>query len=392
MPPTRLYELLHRYHSGNASEQETDELMQLIHQSQDDEELARDLKIIWEGLTMEDPIFAKSDFERMLGNIIPSHKEQSSKIIHFQWLRYVAAAVIILIGFGTYRYFNQNLAETKPVASKLPAVITPGGNRARLTLADGSTIFLDSSSEGLIAQQGLTKISKIADGKLAYDSKTSKQSTDIQQTNTISTPNGGQYQVVLPDGSTVWLNAASSIQFPTQFAANERRVVITGEVYFDVKKDATKPFRVQFGKSEVEVLGTSFNIMAYANEATTQTTLIEGAVKLKNGHENKKLTPGQQGTIQQNGAVEIQTVDTEEVIAWKEGLFYFKDADMTTVMKQVARWYDIEVQFENKSAGKIKKQFTGKVARNVKIEELLDMLHYAGVDYRIAGRKVTIIN
>jgi transmembrane sensor len=297
-----------------------------------------------------------------------------------------------LAGIGTYRYFVQKSSATNPIATKAPTIITPGGNKARLTLADGSTIVLDSTSKGVIAQQGVTRVSKTIEGKLEYIAQEKSHQLTNQQFNTITTPNGGQYQVVLPDGSTVWLNAASSIQFPTQFSANERRVVITGEVYFDVKKDATKPFRVKFGNTEVEVLGTSFNIMAYTNEAATQTTLIEGAVKLKNGKENRKLTPGQQGTIQDNGSVTIQSVDTEEVTAWKQGLFYFREADVATVMKQVARWYDIEVQFEKGSSGKAQKQFTGKVARNVKIEELLDMLHYAGVEYRIADRKVTIIN
>lgn len=191
----------------------------------------------------------------------------------------------------------------------------------------------------------------------------------------------------MPDGSKVWLNASSSIRFPAFFDRNERKVEITGEVYFEVTKDKSKPFKVLFGDSEVEVLGTSFNIMAYEDESLSKTTLVEGSVKLKNSKENKQLSPGEQASINSGGHIVAGIVDVDEAIAWKSGLFYFRDAGIEEVMRQASRWYDIDIKYN----GKIPvRQFTGKVSRNVNISELLNMLRYAGVNCRIEDNKVVV--
>lgn len=386
----RLYELLHRYHHGSSSAHEIDELMRLINESRNDEALSEALRAIWEELKTEDPIFSQSDFNRILNGIVQPDSYNLTEPVPlrtFPWIRYAAAAVLLLVGIATFWKLNHQDISTDPLVIQTPTSISPGGNKATLTLSDGSSILLDSAKTGILAQEGPTDILKTNDGQLKYDTKNVTNSLPESQINTLTTPKGGQYRIVLPDGSQAWLNAASSIRFPARFAPYERAVSITGEVYFEVKKDAHRPFKVRFLDSEIEVLGTSFNVMAYPDETTPQTTLVEGSVRIRNQKEEKKLRPGQQAFLHTNGQLDIKSVDTEEITAWKKGLFYFTEADIPAVMKQIGRWYDIEVSYEGKLPDK---QFTGKVSRTIQISALLDMLHYAGVNYRIEGRKVTI--
>jgi transmembrane sensor len=222
---------------------------------------------------------------------------------------------------------------------------------------------------------------------LVYNSTKTDQALSLNQINMLSTPKGGQYQIILPDGSKVWLNSSSSIKYPATFAENERKVEVTGEVYFEVTKDKSKPFRVIFDETEVEVLGTSFNVMAYKDDTTSRTTLVEGAVSLTNKHSNKRLKPGQQASVSSSGNITTQVVDIEEAIAWKKGLFYFRNANIQQIMKKAARWYDIEIRYEGAVPVR---QFTGKVSMDVNISELLQMLNYAGVKCRMEDKKIII--
>jgi ferric-dicitrate binding protein FerR (iron transport regulator) len=217
--------------------------------------------------------------------------------------------------------------------------------------------------------------------------------------NTLSTPAGGQFQIKLPDGSRVWLNAASSITYPTAFTGNDRRVSITGEGYFEVTKDARKPFKVtilsaageQQRSTEIEVLGTHFNINAYDDEAVVKTSLLEGKVKVVNNKaETAILKPGQQAQVSSQGAMQVkEDADMEEVVAWKNGEFLFQRADIGTLMRQVARWYDIEVNYPN---GKPKDKFTGKIGRNVNLSQLLEILKYSEVRFELKGRTLVVNN
>src|SRR5690606_21010450 len=265
--------------------------------------------------------------------------------------------------------------------------ILPGGNKATLRMADGTTIILNDSPNGLLANEKGISIKKIADGELIIDAGTIKNDeTPTQRWNIVATPRGGQYQIRLPDGSKVWLNAASSLTFPSQFRGNERMGELSGEVYFEIDKHSNKAFKVISKHLEVHVLGTDFNLLDYDNETVVKTTLVNGAVKIKRGTQAKLLKPGQQALLHRNETITITDhADIEREIAWKNGVFIFKDASIQHVMEQVARWYDIEVEY---TGVRSKKLLNGSVSRNVNLSELMNMLAYTGVNYEIRGRKV----
>lgn len=393
--PARLAILFNLYYNGDASAKETDELLTHINNAKNDKQLAALIQEAWENLNTVDNLFSVDKSSDLLDSILKSdHKPieneefETEELRSLHWWRYVAAAAVVLISFGVFWKYQKTADKPlEAVARKINRDVPPGSNRAILTLADGSKISLDSATNGLLAQQGSTDVRKTEDGKLTYDTKTADNSVLSPHINLLSTPKGGQYQVVLPDGSKVWLNASSSIRFPAVFSKNERTVEITGEVFFEVAKDKSKPFRVLFGSSEVEVLGTSFNIMAYEDEESSKTTLVEGSVSLRNASKNKLLKPGEQASVLSGGQIVSRFVDVEAAIAWKNGLFYFRDSGIEEVMRQAARWYNIEVKY----VGKIPiRQFTGKVSRNVNISELLSMLRYAGVNCRLADNKVIV--
>jgi len=304
--------------------------------------------------------------------------------------------------------------------------VQPGGNKAILTLGNGATIILDSAHNGALAQQGNTQVVKTNDGQLLYNQTTKNSgnplTTDPADSrhpdkfgnspltyNTLSTPRGGQYQLVLPDGSTVWLNAASSIRFPTAFTGNERNVEITGEAYFEVKKNAAMPFTVKMNNgASVQVLGTHFNINAYDDESSSKVTLLEGSVKVGNrqsaiGNEEKAkdknyeviLKPGEQAivvasplTTDHSPLTINHSPDIEEVMAWKNGAFQFNGSTIETVMRQVSRWYDVEVEYK----GNISLHFAGTISRNVNISQVLEMLEKAGgIKTTLKGNKVIVM-
>jgi ferric-dicitrate binding protein FerR (iron transport regulator) len=311
------------------------------------------------------------------------------------WIRIAAAAVIVLVlGISYYVYTIKRTDQTAVVTNagikKTPQDIAPGGNKAVLTLADGSTIILDSAQNGLIAEQDKIAIKKSEDGKLVYDSKDAV--TEVYY-NTISTPKGGQYQLTLSDGSKIWMNAASALRFPTAFTGSERMVELDGEAYFEVVKNVLKPFIVKSKNGiTIQVLGTHFNMMAYNEEKETKATLIEGLIKVSNGASVAMLKPGQQAlaaTGNTNDPVRIdKDADVDEAIAWKNGIFQFNNADLKTVMRQIARWYDVEVGYDDRVP---EKRFTGRVSRNLKASELLSGIEYVGVHFKIEGKKILVL-
>jgi len=251
--------------------------------------------------------------------------------------------------------------------------VSPGGDKATLTLADGSTIVLDEAQNGTLAQQGNAKVIKL-DGKISYD-PTNKNSKEIVY-NTISTPSGGQYQLELADGSKVWLNATSSIHFPTAFIGRERKIEITGEAYFEIAKNRDMPFIVAINGAEVQVLGTHFNINAYGDEDDVKTTLLEGSVKFVNGATTNILVKI------------VNEVNVDEVVAWKNGLFAFENAAIETVMRQLARWYDVEVEYR----GKTDDLFIAEMRRNIKLSDALKALELTGkVRFEINGKKIIVM-
>jgi ferric-dicitrate binding protein FerR (iron transport regulator) len=302
----------------------------------------------------------------------------------------VAASIFGVILLATFLLINSNdknlLAQTKPTEHRFKDDVSPGGDKATLTLADGRTIVLDEAQNGALAQQGNTKIIKL-DGKILYD-QINKSSKEVVY-NTISTPNGGQYQLELPDGSLVWLNASSSIHFPTSFVENERRVNVTGEAYFEIAKNPSKPFIVGVNNSEVQVLGTHFNINSYNDEDDMKTTLLEGSVRFVSGGDINILKPGQQSQLAKNGDIKVVSdVDVDKVVAWKNGLFDFENAGIETVMRQLSRWYDVEVEYN----GKPDDIFIAEMRRNIKLSDALKALELTGrVRFDIQGKKIIVM-
>jgi len=305
-----------------------------------------------------------------------------------------AAGILIIVSLGFYFIFiskssRQEIATSKSIHNQLKNDIAPGGNKAVLTLADGSFIVLDSAANGTLSNQGKIKIQKLDNGLLAY-TMNGRQVTEHDEAffNTISTPRGGQYQVTLSDGTKVWLNAASSIRFPVVFTGTERIVEITGEAYFEVTKNKHRPFIVKANSSEIEVLGTHFNVNAYNEETSTKTTLLEGSVNVKRNNYTAILLPGQQARMNKQGELKVfNDADLEEAVAWKDGLFVMKKADIGTVMRQIARWYDVEIVYEGTvPPGRI----TGDMSRNMNLSKMLEVMGLIGVHFTIEGNKVLV--
>jgi transmembrane sensor len=302
----------------------------------------------------------------------------------------IAASVIGLLLISVFllndKIGKKETAKVRADQQRFKNDVLPGTDKATLTLADGSTILLDEAQNGTIAQQGNSKIIKL-DGKLSYD-PTNKNSREIVY-NTISTPKGGQYQLELPDGSKVWLNATSSIHFPTSFTGTARRIEITGEAYFEIAKNPNMPFIVSVNNSEVQVVGTHFNINAYNDEDNVKTTLLEGSVRFVSDGNINILKPGQQAQYAKDGVTKVvNNVDVDEVVAWKNGMFDFENAGIETVMRQLSRWYDVEIEYK----GKTDDLFIAEMHRDIKLSDALKALELTGkVKFDIEGKKIIVM-
>lgn len=303
---------------------------------------------------------------------------------------WIAAASAILIAGAFVFYFtagrgNRNL--DNKIATKDTIQILPGGNKATLTLEDGSVIDLTKAKNGRINTDSFSHVQKPADGALVYDGSSVK--SDKPTIHTLSTPVGGQYQVTLSDGTKVWLNAATTLKYPSHFPADERRVEVNGEAYFEVAKDAEKPFLVIMPDStSVKVLGTHFNVMAYENETDAKVTLLEGSVQVKTKRAFSQLEPGTQASIA-NGTIEkLRNIDIEEATGWKNSLFVFHDAPIESIMRQVERWYDAKVIYN----GKINQQFNATIARSEPLSKLLHILELTGyVHFKTENKTIYVL-
>ena len=306
-----------------------------------------------------------------------------------------AAAVLLLAAAGIYWLKRDRL----PVVPANPLVqteqdILPGSNKAILTLDDGTRVDLNAAQLGAVSEQGQAQVIKTDSASLAYNDNSTSLSgrkPGHQLTyNVVATPRGGTYQVVLSDGSKAWLNAASSIRFPTSFAAGGRDVEVTGEVYFEVKPNAAAPFRVRANGTMVQVLGTEFNIRAYQNEPAEHITLVSGAVIVSEGKNSVQLAPGQQAVLSETHAVAVvQNPDIDQAIAWRTGFFKFKNADIRTVMREVERWYDISVSYQ---VTDFSATYGGRISRNLKLSELLHLLEENHIHhYKMEGKQLVIL-
>jgi len=398
---SRLKYLLDQFATNSLTEAEFDELFGLIRQGENEEEIKSLLAADLDAQKSEgyDRLYWAKKFRSLTLNPSPSewNFEKTPVPRIFPWWRVaVAASIILMLGISSYFFFKKSDNQTEIAKEhELPNDVAPGGNKAILILADGSQIILDSAANGSLAQQGNSKILKLDNGQLAYNSSGSPLEdggTEVLY-NTISTPRGGQYQLTLSDGSKVWLNAASSLRFPVSFVGKERKVELTGEGYFEVAKDASKPFKVKINTSlgdggEVEVLGTNFNINSYTDEATINTTLLEGLVKVSmvNGQWSM-IKPGEQAQVSSNIKV-VKDVDLIKAIAWKNGLFDFDDDNITDIMRHLSRWYDVDINY---SAPVTEQHYTGSIRREVNISQVLHMLELAGgVKFTIEGKKIVV--
>ncbi|MDO6433692.1 FecR domain-containing protein [Flavitalea sp. BT771] len=314
------------------------------------------------------------------------------------WRKWAVAAILLLVA-GKFIFHLAGSGSipakhsTNEPLAKAATDCPPGTQNAILTLADGTRIALDSAANGNLAQQGNTKVIKL-NGQIAYASN-GKTTGGEPLLNTISTARGNQYMLILSDGTKVWLNAASSMRFPTAFKGTERKVEITGEAYFEIAKDPAMPFKVMAGGGEIRVLGTHFNVNAYADESTVKTTLLEGAVAVEKENTRLVLSPGQQAKFRPQtkspGSGKpitlIRDVDTGHETAWKDGYFWFDNTDLPTLMRQVARWYDVEVEFKGNVTDD---SFSGKVSRSVPLSRLLKVLEQYEINFKIEGKKIII--
>lgn len=305
------------------------------------------------------------------------------------WKMVAAALVVILAGSAVFFYLNRHparrvVAQTEPIS----ADILPGGNKALLTLANGNTITLDNAMNGRLAGQPGVSIIKLSSGELTYKKEPQGQKKQETPFNTLSTPRGGQYKLVLADGTKVWLNAASSIRYPAVFTGRERKVEITGEAYFEVIHNEKMPFRVMARGEMIEDLGTRFNVSAYEDEPVMKTTLLEGLVKIR----ATVLQPGQQADIYEKGrSLVVRNVQVEDAVAWKNGFFAFRNDDLETVVRKLSRWYDIKVRYQS-AAGGGRQQFSGRIDRSLTLSQVIDGLSQAKAHFRIGpGGEVVIL-
>ncbi|MBC8986581.1 FecR domain-containing protein [Pedobacter sp. N36a] len=326
--------------------------------------------------------------------LTPDSSELKTRKLHFNWQKIaVAAALILTSGIAVY-FYQQYPASPHIEQLTFKNEVKPGGNKAILKLADGTELVLDGAKNGALAQRKDINFSNTSDGQLAYNRQKNDPSGNAEALNynTVSTPKGGQYRIILPDGTKVWLNAASSIRFPTNFLPGERKVTISGEVYFEVAKNKHQPFRVIADKQILEVLGTKFNISAYKDAPQISTTLAEGSVKLGRLKFNnyQVLKPGEQAqmkTTDENPA-KISAADLEEVLAWKNDAFVFNNTPTNEVMKQMERWYNVELVYKGTAPDLY---FTGVIPRESNLSTFLSVLEgTGGVKFGIEQNKVII--
>ncbi len=392
--------LIEKFVSNKGTKEEMDLLLKKVEKEENREEFTAILREFWQNSLLSQESLhkeSKVDMESKLALLMKEINYQApgfsinTSRSRINRARYAAAIVtIFLLSLAVYFLFrpaNEKLTAGTEDNNEAKKVIVPGGNKAVLTLADGSIIILDSARNGALTTQAGTEILKL-NGKLSYKNINAQNSEVVY--NTISTPKGGQYQFILEDGSEVWLNAASSLRFPANFTGKERNVELRGEAYFEVAKRASMPFKIKLNGMEVEVLGTHLNINSYDDESIIRTTLLEGSVRINRNHEVlAELIPGQQVQMDKGGEMKILSdVNFSEAVAWKNENFQFNRDDIHSVMRQIARWYDVDVEYE----GTVTTHFVGAISRSANISQVLKMLSMTGgVKFEIKDNKIKVI-
>lgn len=389
----RLELLFDRFYKNEASKEETEELALLLMENEHKAHLHQLLKQAWDK-NEEKSFFSQAQSDVIFSTILGTTKtkkpiKEKTFPIYMPYLKiFAVAAAITGIIIGYLQNFTNNTNKEEQankkviIATKPSHTPAPAKEGVILTLADGRRIVLDSAGKGLLTNQGNIQVTK-QDGQISY-----KGQNEETVYNTMATPRAGQYSLILADGSKVWLNAASSIHFPTAFIGKERKVQITGEAYFEIAHDLSKPFHVIIDDMDVSVIGTHFNVNAYQDESVIKTTLLEGKVSIKNGSSTAVLQPGEQAQVKGIDHLEVvKEVNVEDVIAWQKGLFSLNGTDVETLTKRIARWYDIEVVHTGPWP---QKRFVGSISRSVNLSDLVKALKEFGINCRLENRKLII--
>ncbi|WP_119079886.1 FecR family protein [Chitinophaga alhagiae] len=381
---SRINILLQRYVQKTCTREELDELFARIAEMPDNDTLQQ----LVEEAGLHMPAAAQLpevDYESVYNSIIQRPPAKRRKLFTFS--RVAAAAVILLLAGAAYRWWlpRETRQATPPVVQQLLADVAPGGNKATLTLADGSTVTLDSTGQREINTAD-TRVTQ-QNGQLLYGEDAEAPGLQYHK---LSTPRGGQFKVTLPDGTRVWLNSASSLRYPTAFTGKERTVELEGQGYFEVAQNATQPFKVMVQGMEVQVLGTHFDVMAYGDEATINTTLLEGAVKVKAGENVRLLQPEQEAVLdRQSRRVTVQQADVKKVMAWKNGLFVFNNMALPAILREVARWYDVDIVYQATPSSEL---YGGGISRNLHLSNVLHLLEASGYNhFKIEGKKIVVL-
>lgn len=343
----------------------------------------READVEWKSNTANEEELLKGRMLAKINEQIAPRRSKSYKRLYWG----AAAAAVILMVFSAGLYLFSNTSADRLVNNKID--IGPGTNKAILILADGSKIALNDADTGLIARESGISIRKTADGQLVYDASGKIMAGEETAINTIETPRGGQFMINLPDGSKVWLNAASRLTFPAAFKGNERRVELIGEAYFEIAKDKDAPFTVVSGKQAVEVLGTHFNINSYSDESSINTTLLEGSIKISDlsSGQSLLLKPGEQARVGEG--IEVSAGDSEAATAWKEGYFKFNNEDIGSIMRKLSRWYDLDISYQKDFTNH---HYIGTISRFENVSQVLEMLELTGtIHFKAQGRRITVM-
>lgn len=386
MDRTLLAELAHRFLSGTATEEEK----ALLHQWFDTTD-REEIELVFLSQKETEAEVKARMLTRLQTAIAEEPAEEPRRIIGL-WRWVAAASVLAVVGITGIFYWKAHktpasVFSAAPVA-EAQKELQPGGNKATLLLGDGSVVNLGAVQNGVIRKVAGAIIGK-HDGQLVYQAVTKEiAGQTAAEMNTIRTPRGGQYEVVLPDGTKVWLDAASALSYPTAFTGGSRQVQLKGEAYFEVAENKNRPFQVLVGDMKIDVLGTHFNVMAYDDESAIKTTLLEGAVKVTMGQASRLLQPGEQASLERStGVMKILNVDVDETVAWKNGVFELGGAQIEAVMRQMSRWYDVDVEYQ----GTTDQHFRGSIPRSANASEVFRMLELTGaVHFTVEGKKVIV--
>lgn len=387
----KVLQLLELYSSRKATVAEEQDLFQWLDANQIQQPFQQHIQSLIHQFD-EDELSPNVDWDSIYHQILQKTSEDNitfTSNVKAIWPRLVAAAIIIVVvGFGAVYFVGSYKSNPQFVDHNIsvPKDINPGFSGAVLTLSNGNQILLDTAKNShLFSKSGLRLINQ--NGQLSYKNSDANSNEAVVY-NIMTTAKGRQYQLVLSDGTKVWLNAASSIKFPVVFSGKERNVSITGEAYFEVAHNAAKPFNVAVNGENIHVLGTHFNVNAYEDELITSTTLLEGSVEITKENTTIKLVPGQQAQLKKTGEWNVlKDTDIDGVTAWKDGLFVMKNADIGIVMRQIARWYDIEIIYEGTiPSGHI----SGDIPRNMKLSKVLEVMQLSGVHFTFDGKKVIV--